>query len=242
MATLTLEEARELAKTFGELDQYDAILLLFFVHTTNKWDLIDTVEKLPKSYRIPQATLYRRVKSLYGRHFLDLVSSRTGRAGMAVESYRLSLKGLLACGIVAYETFLDPTIPATIKEKTQAEQLAQELESSAGPGWALYLDLLKWHRERQIDLSKAKVDMLYFGFSLALSMFDHPEAVTTERMRDFSAPFLKLGLPLKADPETWPALFKDAKKAMEGLGSSFIFGLFEKLKQLDSGDGRDVGT
>jgi hypothetical protein len=241
MEKLTLEEARELSKTFGELDQYDAMLLLFFMRTRSKWDLLDTVKKLPKNYRIPQATLYRRVNALRDRTFLDVISSKTGRAGMTVNSYRLSLKGLLAGCIAAYATFLDPAIPATLKEKTQAEQLAQVMESAVGPAWALYIDFLKWHRERRIDLSNAKIDMAYLGLVLALSMLDHPETVTEERMRELSKPFMKLGLAPSFDPETVPARLREAKTALQDLGSGFLFGLLERMKQSDSSTGREAG-
>jgi hypothetical protein len=241
MAEITLEEARELAKTFGELDQYDTVLLLLFTHTTSKWDLLDIVKKLPKSYRIPQATLYRRVNALRGRSFLDVISSKTGRAGMIVNSYRLSLKGLLAAGISAYATFLDPAIPITLKEKTQAAHWAQVMESALGPAWALYIDFLKWHRERCFDLSNAKIDMAYFGAVLFLSMLDHPETVTEERMQELSKPLMKLGLAPSFDPDTVPARLKEAKTALQNLGSGFLFRLLERTKQSDSSIGREAG-
>jgi hypothetical protein len=234
MSKLTLEEARSLAQVFGEVDPYRAVLLLLFVRTTSKWDLRPKMKMFPKSYRVPQATLYRRVNELSENFFLDLVYAKKGRAGMAVNSYRLSMKGILAAGIYAYALFLDAQIPTSVKEKSNVEQWIRTLESSLGPAWDLYISFLRWHRERRVDLSKAKIDMAYFGTVMFLSMLDHPENVTEERMRELVEPLIKLGMVAPVDPKDVPVLLENAKKTLQELGGSLLFTLLERMKNLDS--------
>jgi hypothetical protein len=234
MAKLTLEEARNLVQVFGEVDPYKGVLLLLLTRTTSKWDLRPKMKMLPKNYRVPQATLYRRVNELSKNFFLDTVYGKTGRAGMTVNSYRLSMKGILAAGIYAYALFLDAQIPTSVKEKSNVEQWIKTLESSLGPAWELYINFLRWHRERRIDLSEAKIDMAYFGTVVFLSMLDHPENVTEDRMRELAEPLIKLGMALPANPKDVPALLENAKKALQELGGSFLFALLDKTKDLDS--------
>jgi len=220
LTQLTLEEARYLAGVFGEVDWHTSVLLLLFQEPSSVWEILPRVEKFPKSYRVPQATIYRKVKGLYDASFLDLVDTRRGRGGMPVSTYRLSLKGRIAAGIFTYVLFSDPKTPDGLKENTGAEKLVQILESS--PGWALHISFLRWHRDRRIDLSEAKIDMAYFSSILALSLLEHPESVTEERMRELAEVVKKLGIVPQVEPKEIPALFRDAKDSFRELETKVL--------------------
>jgi hypothetical protein len=234
MAKLTLNEARNLCRVFGEADPYRAVLLLLFMQTTSKWDLRRKMRMFPKNYRVPQATLYRRVNELSENFYLDMISTKRGRAGGPVNYYRLSLKGLLAAGIYGYALFLDSDIPISVREKAKVERWIRIFESSLGPAYDLYISFLRWHRERNVDLSKARVDMPYFSATMLLSMLDHPEIITEKQFRELAEPLIKLGIVPRDKIREVPVFVQNARNALQALGGSSLFTLLERTKRLDS--------
>jgi len=211
MPQLTLEEARSLASVLGVMDSKRSVLLILLSKPRSKYDALTSMKELPKSYRVSRASLYRIVDELEKGDFIEVVNvgRMTNRPDEPVNSYGLTLKGLFAAGISAYMLFLDSKTPHTLRDRVRPDELIKALEASAG--WPLYLDFLKWHRERGIDLSKAKISMAYFSSMLALSLLEHPESVTEERMRKLAQVVKKLGIAAQIEPKEISVLFRDAR-------------------------------
>ncbi len=230
MVRLDLEEARSLASVFGNLDRKRTVLLMLFEKPGSKWDAKTRMSGLPKSYRISTASLYRNVDELLAHGFLQVVkgSERRSRGGATVFSYELTLKGIFAAGINACVLFLDSKTPVSLEESVDTEKLVQNFESN--PGWSFYIDFMKWHRDRRIDLSNVSVDMAYVGSTLTLAMLEHPENVTLERLQALAKRMRDFGLPV---PEVTAKTVEDFQKSaslLQSVGGSFVPALLRRLR------------
>jgi len=220
VAQLSVEEARSLSRVFGEIDRQKSVLLLLFHKPNSRWGIMPMIKKLPKTYRVPTASLYRKVNELYDSSFLKLLNTERGRAGIAVSYYGLSLKGYLAACIYAYVLFLDAKTSASVKEQTGLDKLVKNLEST--PGWSLFIDFLRWHKDRNIDLSNVKIDIAYFSLTLTLSMLDHPENVTEQDLIRLSEHLKQFGLVPQKEPKEILQLLQSTKKSIQEVGENVL--------------------
>jgi len=191
MGDLTFDEARSLGEVFGRLDFKALLLLSRFETSSTKYDAMKVLKELetsgisfPQSFSpiIPQSSLYRKVDELHEAGFLEIVDKKEfvrGTLEKPMNLYRLSLKGSLACTIQRYAFFLDPEV------RFWATEYAKQLESM--PGFPLLIAFLRWHKERRIDLSSARIDPLYRLFTTLMAMRDHPEDLPTPFLRSFAA-------------------------------------------------------
>jgi hypothetical protein len=216
------------------MDRQKSVLLLLFFKPDSRWGISLRVEKLPKSYKIPQASLYRKVDGLYESCFLELLNTKIGRAGTTVSYYGLSLKGLLAGFIYAYVLFLDSKTPANLKEHTQLDELIKIFESA--PGWSFFIDFLKWHRDRRIDLSRAEVDMAYFSLTLLLSILERPKDLSEQDFSRLAEHLKRFGMVPEQAPKDMILLLENSKKFFQELGESII----APLRRLASRDSQSL--
>jgi hypothetical protein len=229
---LTLEETRTLVGLFGEIDRSKSLILMFLTHEGSKWDILSKIKQLPKRYRIPTATFYRKFDELRGSSFLEVVGEKPGRAGLTVIKYGLSLKGYLAAAISAYEFFLDSRTPANLEEDIGADRLIQLVESN--PAWPLFVTYLRWHRDRGIDLSNVKLDMVYFGPTLAVAILDHPEELTVERLRKLAEGLDRLGISVPEITSKQVADLNSASNFLHGIGGRFFADLAKKEREYEA--------
>jgi hypothetical protein len=127
MAQLNLEEARSLARIFGELDRKKMLLLLLFDEPGSKWDKKEEIEELPKPDGISTTTLYRNVDELKAGFLEEMKGSeRRGRSGTNVLTYRLTFKGYLAEAISAHVLLLEEKSSPQLKGKV--ERIIEDLD------------------------------------------------------------------------------------------------------------------
>jgi len=180
---LSYEEAKSVASVFGEVDYQKTILLLMFREPASKYDCLKKMGDLLEDfsdYRVPRATLYRKVDELFESSFLEITGKRKfvrGSLAQTVYKYTLSFKGYAATIIYSYAFLLDPNVPKRLKKDILPKGILEAMESSMG---RIFVMLLKWHKERSIDLSRAKVGILYFNLTLVLSIMDHPQDISRE--------------------------------------------------------------
>lgn len=186
MGDLTFDEARFLGEVFGRLDLKALLLLTRFETPSTKYDAMKVLKELKTSgISFPQSSLYRKVDELHEADFLEIVDKKEfvrGTLEKPMNLYRLSLKGSLACTIQRYAFFLDPEV--RLKAKRIATEYAKQLESTSG--FPLLIAFLRWHRERRIDLSHARIDSLYLLFTTLMAMRDHPEGIPNPFLRSFA--------------------------------------------------------
>jgi hypothetical protein len=233
MTQLDLKEARSLASLFGELDRKRMVLLILFDRPGSKWDKRQESEKLPKSDRISTATLYRSVDELLAEGFLEETKGheRRARGGATVVTYNLTLKGYFAEAITA-RLLLEERISAELRRRV--EEIAKTLDSS--PGWPLFIEFLRWHRKRGIDLSRVSIDGAYFGSILWLALIEHPKEFIWEHLQ----PSVKtLGLDLIVTDETVADLKRYYYDWMRSFGDRF---LAEVTKKTLTQVGKSVAT
>jgi hypothetical protein len=222
MVEVSLEEARSLAGLFGELDRKKMLLLLLFDKPGSKWDKKDDLKKLAKPDRISTATLYRDVNELKAGGFLEEMkgSERRARSGTPVLTYRLTFKGCLAEAISAHLLLLEGEIPPQLKRRIA--KIAKASDSS--PGWPVFIEFLKYHRELRIDLSRANIDAAYFSSMLSLALRKYPEDMILKIVE----PSLKeLGIDLPAVKEI-AAHLKNRYDGLEAFGESFLAEVAER--------------
>jgi hypothetical protein len=216
MTQLDLEEARSLAGLFGELDRKRMLLLLLFERPGSRWDKKEEIKKLPKSDRIPTATLYRNVDELLAEGFLEEMKGyeRRARGGATVVTYHLTLKGCLAGAIIA-RLLLEQKISPELRKRV--EGMAELLDSA--PGWPLFIEFLRWHKQRGIDLSRVNIDGAYFSSILWLALIEHPKDFIWKHLQ----PSVKtLGLDLVVTDKTVAALKRYYLDWMRSFGDSFL--------------------
>ena len=228
MIQLDLEEARSLARVFGKLDKKKVIILMFFVKPGTKWHVNNEIMKLPKFYRVPESSLYRLVDDMVAQGFLQTVkgSARRGRGGMMVHDYELTMKGIVAVGINMYALILDPKTPTNLKERLDTQSLAKNLESNTA--WPFYIEFLRWHRDRNIDLSHVKVDFAYVGSVISLTMLEHPEQITLERLQALAGTMKELGIEV---PDVTTKTVDDLRNSatlLKSIGGSSLLALHRK--------------
>jgi len=176
MARISLGEANSLASVFGELDLRMATLLLQFREPRSKYDALLNMQQVPKDLRIPRASLYRRVEEFRENGFLHVEETRTfakGTLRMPINVYGLSVKGLIAADIYSYVRFLSSTTES--KGSRTADHQVKRLERSQE--WRFIISFLKWHRERGIDLSRARIDFMYVYVIGLLSLYERPDEI-----------------------------------------------------------------
>lgn len=180
MSSLTLEEAKSLANVFGDLDNDQATILLLFDRPRNKHQAYVQSASFPRSFRIPMASIYRKVDDLCNLFFLELVDSRTYMKSDNLRGtgnyYQRTLKGLLAAYIYAYVLVLDKGTPREVVERMELRDYIRVLESSKGA--TLFVDFLRWNKNRGSDLSRVKVDMKDLALSFLHYALDNPEAIS----------------------------------------------------------------
>jgi len=218
MAKLSMQEAKSLAKVFGEPDKQRMTLLLSFEKPRSQFDVLQRMKNLPKVFRVPRATLYRKVKGLYDEHFLDLIEEKEfvkGNLRGTVRYYRLTFKGYLAGFIYAYLFLIDSKTPSSLKEKVEFDDFnkaAGVLESS--PSWSFIVNFLRWHNKKNFDLSHAKIDIIYFALTLGLSMLEMPESISEEDLRALSEVGKPFGMIPPQDPNAMLELLKTLSKSI----------------------------
>jgi hypothetical protein len=134
------------------------------------------MKEFPKTVRTPTSSLYRQVAELRKAHFLHVLGERRFERGALrwdVETYGLTYKGTLAAAIYGYVLYHEPAVPISHRERYQ--ESVERVESS--PIWSSLVNWLRWHKEREIDLSRAKVDLAYFNLTNLLVMMEHPSQV-----------------------------------------------------------------
>jgi hypothetical protein len=216
MTQLDLEEARSLAGLFGELDRKRMLLLTLFDSPGSKWDKKEAMKKAPKSDRIATATLYRNVDELLAEGFLEEMKGyeRRARGGATVVTYSLTLKGCLAGAIIA-RLLLEQKISPELRKRV--EGIAETLDSA--PGWPLFIEFLKWHKQRGIDLRRVSIDGAYFSSILWLALIEQPEDFIWKHLQ----PSVKtLGLDLVVTDKTVANLKRHYLNWMRSFGDSFL--------------------
>jgi len=180
MPKLTSEEARSLATVFGETkDVRDLFLLLCFQERQTKYDVLKQITpRLSKSFRIPRASLYRKISTLYDSGFLRIQGSRKFKGGNPTGDtlyYGLSAKGTIAAGVYSYVLYYDPKIPR--HERRIVEQSIRKFESL--PACPTIIESVRWHKKTGVDLSRAKFNYMYLVLTGVLpkfeQAFDNPE-------------------------------------------------------------------
>ena len=213
-----MEDARSLARVFGEPDRRKTAILLSFHKPRSQFDVLKETEHLPKAYRVPRATLYRKVKELYDAHFLDLIEQREfvkGNLRGTVRYYRLTFKGYLAGFIYAYLLFIDPKTPTSLKEKVELDDFGKALRIlESSPSWSFVVSFLRWHKNKSFDLSFAKIDIIYFALTLGLSMLEMPESISEEDLRALSEVGKPFGMIPPQDPNAMLELLKTLSKSI----------------------------
>ena len=175
MTRISVAEASSLASVFGELDERMAALLLQFREPQSKYDVLLRMQCLSKRLRMSRASLYRKVEELYEAGFLVVETKREfakGTLRMPINVYGLSVKGVIAADI--YSCVLSPSSQAAPKGKSG---LGSGGKSEKSYGWPFIASFLKWHRERGIDLSKARIDFMYVYVTGLLSLYERPEEI-----------------------------------------------------------------
>lgn len=195
MDRLTFEESKTLARVFGEPTTQKTIVLWLFREPGKKYDVIkEKMKSIPKPYRVPDASLYRQVDKLAKSHFLDIIKkgSMTLRKPVDINEYQLSFpKGILALAIYAYVLYLSPDTSDTLKKKLELAGLAEMVEL---PFWRPFLFFLEWHRDTGIDLSRAKIEPLYYSFTFFLAMLGRLEEITEKDFDTLADMMQLLGL------------------------------------------------
>jgi hypothetical protein len=179
MLSVSLEEAQSVARVFGEIRQRITMLLTAFQPAATKYEAMKTLQKDEIPY--PRASLYRDVDRLNEAGFLQVVDEKRfvrGSLDNPMLVYGISIKGRIAAMIHCYILSSDPK--TRLKERNRAKAY---LKFSGLQEFPLLVDLLKWHREREIDLSRARIDMVYLVFTLLLAAGEHPEHVTEPDLR-----------------------------------------------------------
>jgi hypothetical protein len=181
---LSIEEARSLVQVFGPLDRDESIILFLLQEPGTIYDALTRNKRFPKAYRVSQATFYRKAKVLIEDHFLEVVDEarRKGPAGLTVESYRPTLKGMFAAVMAAYTMFLEAEPSKSIMDEIHPEKLIEIPESQRE--WGLYIDFLTWQKEHGINLRHADVDVSYFISAMVGSIIVRPESLTQETLQD----------------------------------------------------------
>lgn len=174
MTKLTLEEAKSLATVFGDVDRRSLTLLSKFHKPRSKYDAMIELNHLPKPFRIPRASLYRKVDQLHESGFLRIVDTETFVRGSLKESvhrYGLSAKGTVAASIFSYILFLDSKTPS--HERKESEKLIAGFESL--PAWGTIIEALRWHKKMEFDLSHARINYMYLVLTGILPKFDQSD-------------------------------------------------------------------
>jgi hypothetical protein len=220
---LSLVEAKELAKVFGEMDYKRSLILMLFSKPKIKYDVLQFMDRMPRASRVSRASLYRIVDELEHNGFLISADPRAmkNRPSESLSTYRLSIKGSLAAWIYSYVLLLDPKTPRSLMEKLNPEELLAVLDSTTGK--KLYIEFLRWNRWRGNDLSRVKIDLVDLVSSFLPVVLKHHDtlsdqelALALSKVRDFgiSAPQLEPALVRKL-LEAW-------RKAMAGLEQTVL--------------------
>lgn len=213
MARLTLEKARDLAKVFGEMTPKETVLLLLFQEPHSKYEILKMMEDVPKAYRIPRASLYRKVDELEKTFFVESVNKREFEKGSLKETiyfYKLTYKGFLATYIYTYLLFLDPKTSDGMQKWIKSNKL-EKIESL--PATSYIISFLRWHRKRGINLRPLKIDLSYFTMTLMSSMLDYPEDISEKDILDLAKITSKFGLTPQHDPKQFLPLLHKVKKS-----------------------------
>ena len=181
MVKVSLEEAASLVSVFGEFDRKTMALLILFGMQRSKYDALTKMSDLPKSFRLPRATLYRKVGALYESGFLQVAAVREfvkGNLREHVKEYSLSIKGILTVAVhVNYLKFQTPHV-----EKNETNSILERFEELIGS--SMVLDFLRWHRDRAIDLTNAKIDLDYFTITSMNAMLPPTLDITKSQLKE----------------------------------------------------------
>jgi len=244
MNRLTYQEAKSLASVFGEPTRQRTMVLWLFREPSKKYDVIKKkMRSIPKPYRVPDASLYRQVDKLSKNNFLESIKkgSMKLRKPVDVNEYRLSFpKGILALLIHACVLYLSPNTSDALKKKLELEGLVEMVES---PVLRPFLFFLQWHRDTGIDLSRAKIEPLYYNFTFFLAMLNRLEEITEKEFDALVDMMQLLGLgPQQGGRITLEELrnlksrvqqaHEKAQVMMRSLASSEAKALLQKLKSM----------
>jgi hypothetical protein len=236
LADLTLEEAKALSKVFGELDEDQQIILLLFDKPKNKHEACVQSKSFPKQLRISQASLYRKVDSLCDLLFLEIVDTGKfvrGTLRATVNYYQRTLKGILAAYIFAYALLKSKT-PQAVIEKLEINSYITALESAQAD---LFIDFLRWHKNRGDDLSRVKIDMNDLVLNCLHYVLDKPDRISETDIERIAEKMKEYGLNLpKIEPARIRELLLNSKKPLEELTNSIYASVGDKWKKTTSGD------
>jgi hypothetical protein len=182
MAILSSKEAEELAAVFGSMDDRMKMVLMVFCKQRSKYDVLCLMKpgrktrdresedpRVPEAYRVPRATLYRKIDELRHNYFIEEVPDMKrklvrGRLQIPVVYYHLSFKGTLALYFHLHKLLLQMSAPsdASLEEKKArryyagiCKQLISQLE--ADDRCKMYVESLRWHRRVNADLSRVNM-------------------------------------------------------------------------------------
>jgi len=148
-----------------------------------------------------------------------------------VRYYRLSFKGLIATYIFTYILSVASRIPTTVEEKLETNQLAKRARAQeSAPSWNFVISFLKWHRDRGISLRHAKIDMAYFGLTLALSLLDHPKDVSEQDLHELYDELRRYGFVPPLELKDAQKILRSAKKSLREFERVFLATLLGEPK------------
>ena len=145
------------------------------------------MERLSKKERIPTPTVYRNINSLVNAGFLTEHDHRPrtrGESEYHVEMYEISIKGRIAEAICSYLLYYHEK--TSDQEKRACEEIIKNFESDRD--WYMILDSLKWHANRNADLSSIRIDWKYIFLTAALWSFEREERgekIEDEKIEEF---------------------------------------------------------
>jgi DNA-binding MarR family transcriptional regulator len=145
------------------------------------------MQRLSKAERIPTPTVYRNLNSLVDAGFLDKHDHRPQARGESehhVEVYEISIKGRIAEAICSYLLYYHEKTPQ--QDKKAYEGIIKKFESDRD--WYMILDSLKWHANRNADLSSIRLDWKYIFITAALWSFEREEQgekIKDEKIEEF---------------------------------------------------------
>jgi len=180
MSELNLDEARSLSEVFGIIEERKVMLMTCFDPPCTKYDAMKALKRDKIPY--PRSSLYPDVDRLHEVDFLEVVEKRLfvkGSLRKRMRLYGISPKGRIAMIIHCRILSSDRKVPKEVRER--AKQYLSCFEPIRE--WPIYLDFLKWHKERRIDLSRARIDIWYLIFTFSMAAGEHPEHITNPILR-----------------------------------------------------------
>ncbi len=228
MPKIDEEEAKRLAYLFGEIGpkskknvQTNRIakrlkFLRRFHKPQSRYDVALEMDQLRKDERVPTPTAYRNINSLSKSGFLEKHNHRPqtrGESEQDVGTYEISVKGRIAEAICSYHLYYQKG--TSEQEKNRLAALIKKFESDRH--WNVVIDFLKWHADRNADLSSIRIDWRYVFLIAALRSFER-ERQGVQIEDDEMEEFLQLARDffLELDERNW----NEEQNSADSVGSN----------------------